>query len=496
MPDDLALDAPPLAPDPPARSVGKLIVTGVLVAAILSVAGVFIFRAATGPDPVAARVPASVSAYAQVTLQPSIAQKRLLRDLVDQLPGGRDRVEASLDAILERVFEPVDADVDVDEVRAWIGDQVAVSTWSPDDGSPMPVLVAHAKDVELARATVDAINLGDDAVASLDAGFVTIGRFDAGTLDRFKEAVAAAPLSRDKPFKAARARVGGDGVLLIRAELDDVASALRSISLPGGRSIPRASIPEGNTVAGAQFVDDGVKISFAEESMLVDRPLPETDDLALLHELAEHAHGAIGFNDLASLLREAIALAPPEAISSFESRYGLDIEEDVLSWLGDEVAFRVVNFGDDEHHATIAVESSDEEAMRSFVQTVRGFLAIAPPEGVLVSGSEDDTFHVRFGEFVADIVLDGSRLTIEMSSHNVSTTNDEAPALIGLPEMASFAGAVNVEVIEEETPFGGLLAETGPLGVYGRALHTIGIAATRGESGPVFSIILLFKGAA
>lgn len=494
MTDAPITDTPPMEPvAEPRRRSGTVIVAGIVIAAILAVASVFIFKAATGPDPIAARVPASVSAYVQVTLQPSIAQKRLLRDLVDRLPGGRARAEASIDAILEQALSPMDPELDVEQVRAWIGDQVAVSMWSPTDGPAVPVLVAHAKDLTLAQRVVDAINSGEDLTASLDAGFVTVGRFDAEALRSFRDAVADAPLSRDKPFKAARARVGGDGALLVRANLADAAANLGPIGVPG---IAASTVPDGNLVAGVQFVEDGIKVSFAEESMLVDRPLPPSSDLPLLHELAEHAHGVIGFNDVASLLREAVALAPEDALASLTTEYGLDIEEDLLSWLGDEVAIRVVNFGDDEHHATIAVEASDEEAMRSFVQTVRGYLAIAPPDGVRVSGTDDDGFRVRAGEFVAQVSIDGSRLTIEMASHNATTTNEQAAPILGLPESASFAGAVKVDVIEEETPFGDLFAADGPLGAYGPALDTIGVAAVRDESGPVFSITLLFKDAA
>ena len=473
------------------RRSGTAIVAGIVIAAILAVASVFLFRAATGPDPIAARVPASVSTYIQVTLQPSIAQKRLLRDLVDQLPGGRDRVEASLDTVIEQVLTRVGLDLEVDGVRGWVGDQVAAVTWNASS-----FFVAHATDLTLAQRAVDEINAGHEAVASLSAGFVTIGGNDASIFGNFLSAAHESPLSRDKPFKAARARVGGDGVLLVRASAADAIAGFGPLGLPGGSALTPSGIPEGNIVAGAQFVDGGLKVSFAEESMLVDRPLPASDDLALAHELAEHAHGVFGFNDLASLLREALVLAPPEAVTSFESEYGLDLEEDVLSWLGDEVAFRVVNFGDDEHHATIVVQASDEEAMRSFVQTVRGFLAIAPLDGVRVSGTDDDSFRVRAGGFVADVSIDGGRLTIEMASRNATTTNNEAPAIAGLPELASFAGAVNIDVIEDETPFGDLFAADGPLGAYGPALETVGVAAVREGSGPVFSFTLLFKDAA
>lgn len=474
------------------RRSGTSIVAGIVIAALLAVASVFIFRAATGPDPIAARVPASVSMYAQVTLQPSLEQKRLLADLVDGLPGGRDGMERSLNAMLDQILAPVAPSLDADAISPWVGDQVALVTWSPDaDSDAQPVIVAHAKDPALARSAVDEINAGHAAVASLDAGFVTLGAFDADALTRFHAAVAAAPLSRDRAFKTARARVGGDGVLLLRGSLTGITERLGGAAVPG---IAGTQIPDGTIVAGVRIVERGVRVTFAEASTIVDRPLPIPDDLSLLHELANHAHAAIGFHDVASLLRAAIEAAPGEQVADLESRFGLDLEQDVLSWLGDEVAVSVASFGAKDRHATIAIEASDEDAMRSFIGTVRGFLAISQPDGATVEGTDDDTFTVHTDAIDATVSMDGTRLTIQIDSTDAASSMSDAPLLRGLPDDdASFAGAINIGALAGLSPFGEVLTEAGPLGVYGPALDALGFDATRDEIGPLFSFTLLFK---
>ncbi|HWH06162.1 MAG TPA: hypothetical protein VNT23_06975, partial [Gaiellaceae bacterium] len=399
---------------------GRGLVVALIVAAVLAVAAIVVFRSATGPDPIAARVPGDAAVFAQVTLQPSLSQQRLLEDLAERLPGGADGIEALLDRGLDELLEPVG--LDADDRRRWIGDQLAFVVWAPDEERPSGIVVAHAKDLDGAELAVHSLNEQAGRAASLDRGFVTVAE-DAETLEAFLEAVRRGPLTRDRSFRNARERVGGDGVLLTRVDLEGAAALAPSAGIaqteaPSKGGVPRledARVPDGRVVAGVRLVEGGVQLTLAEETPIVEGPLPAPDDLALLRELAANAHAAVGFHDLAALIRSGLD-AMPEPDRDFAARLGLDLEEDVLSWLGGELAARIVWRSEDALLATLLVEASDEPAMRSLVQTIRASLALGMAgEGVEVSGEEDDRFVVRTRDLVAAVALDGPRMRVDVS---------------------------------------------------------------------------------
>lgn len=115
----------------------------------------FLFSAST--DRAAALAPANSALYLNVYLQPSTGQQMNLSGLIGRLPGFAD--DASLDEKVDQVVQNLLAGSGIDyreQVKPWLGTQVAIAGWPGGEGlaEPVMVLIAEVKDPEAARASV------------------------------------------------------------------------------------------------------------------------------------------------------------------------------------------------------------------------------------------------------------------------------------------------------------------------------------------------------
>ncbi|HSJ00389.1 MAG TPA: DUF3352 domain-containing protein, partial [Patescibacteria group bacterium] len=132
------------------------LVTLIGLTAATFVAGyLFVFSAST--DRAAALAPANSAFYVNIYLQPSTGQQMNLSGLIGRLPGFAD--DATLDEKVDQVVQNLLAGSGIDyreQVKPWLGNQVAIAGWPGGDGlaEPVPVLIADVKDLEAARASV------------------------------------------------------------------------------------------------------------------------------------------------------------------------------------------------------------------------------------------------------------------------------------------------------------------------------------------------------
>jgi hypothetical protein len=134
---------------------------GLAGAAFLAVY-VFLFSAST--DRAAALAPAATVVYANIYLQPSAGQQMNIDGLIGRLPGFAD--DATLDEKVDQAVQNLLAGSGIDyraQIKAWLGDQVAVAGWpAPDDPTSIrAVVIAQVSDPMVAA---DA--LGDIAAES------------------------------------------------------------------------------------------------------------------------------------------------------------------------------------------------------------------------------------------------------------------------------------------------------------------------------------------
>lgn len=127
-----------------------------------------LFGAST--DRAATLAPASTVVYVNVYLQPSTGQQMNLSALIGRLPGFAD--EASLDEKVDQIVQNLLSGTGIDyreQVKPWLGDQVAVAGW-PDADDPAEaeaVVIAEVRDPEAAEAFI--LDLAEEGGASFTA---------------------------------------------------------------------------------------------------------------------------------------------------------------------------------------------------------------------------------------------------------------------------------------------------------------------------------------
>lgn len=145
------------------------LVTLLGLAAAAFVAGyLLVFSVAT--DRAAALAPANSAFYANVYLQPSTGQQMNLSELIGRLPGFAD--DASLDEKVDQVVQNLLSDTGIDyreQIKPWLGNQLAVAGWPGADGvaDPLAVVIADVKDMDAAEEAVG------ELVADAGAAFTT-----------------------------------------------------------------------------------------------------------------------------------------------------------------------------------------------------------------------------------------------------------------------------------------------------------------------------------
>lgn len=506
MPDDAApvtQTAPMRTPPARGRS-GRVFTILLLLIAVGTVASIVLFRNRDElVDPVTARIPLDAELVVQLTLEPDAEQRDALDALNDRIPArGADRDPVAR-ATLDRLGRLVPSRVAAFAREPWVGDQIAYAAWTPPGASEaVPYLVLHAADPAAAERTIQDSREVD---ASLDRGFVTVtaaASCDGSAAETpcpddaapsstaaFLEAVGDKPLIRDRAFRTARERLGGDGLLLARGTIGAIGERLPVLAHLADRD------PEIGVVVGMRAIEDALEVSIVEERTIVRSPLPDPGSTELASALATHAHAVAGTSDGGAFATLAAELLP-ERLGGLARRFGLEADGRLLEWLG-ETAVRIVNFGDDEHHLQLDAVATDPDAMRSFFATIRTGIAFLRPDGITLLGDAEDRFRLRFRDFEARIRLDEERLHVTIADVQAQRAQDEAPAL-GLPEVgeAGLVARVRTSLLLEETDLDPIFSRRGPFGAFGPLIETVDLVARTDNSGPITTATLHLEEAA
>lgn len=362
-----------------------------LTAAAFVAGYLFLFSAST--DRAAALAPANSAFYLNVYLQPSTGQQMNLSGLIGRLPGFAD--DASLDEKVDQVVQNLLAGSGIDyreQVKPWLGNQVAIAGWPGGEGlaEPVPVLIADVKDPEAARAAV--ADLVTDDGGSFTAR--TYRGIDLQVSDEATYAFVGAMLLVGPTPDAVEAVVdvaeGGDSL----ADRDDFASTMAALEADHLAAVflDLAALGEATgieeqlssvTTAGAVLVAeaDGLRLSgsapfdtesaepsdragFAlggEPSSLVDW-MPESTIAEVvvfgLRAALEDAEAAVGAvpegEDIASTIDTLRALAA--------FGLGINLDTDVLPLLDREVAVALGGFSGDLPTGQLLLRPADPEA--------------------------------------------------------------------------------------------------------------------------------------
>jgi Protein of unknown function (DUF3352) len=406
----------------------------------------------------ASLAPPDVPLYAEATVRPQGDQADAVSSIVERVAGSTEplsRIPDELDAALAESGAPINYQ---DDIEPWLGEHAAVFVRSFDnataDGFPDLALIFEVDDVDAARSfvehaissdpgdSVERTYRGDDYYASPKEGVAT-GIVDDmlvfGTEEAFKLAVDTS--------QGGQSLAESDEFVDRTDSLPD--DALGTVFLDPGPVLEAAIAADPSAVEGLRMWKP---LLAGPLSAPVAASLSATDDTASL-DLATMVDGADGFDEAQPMVGDLPAgawfaaaipeLGPALARTADEleksglpgagalpgelrAATGLDLGDDILSWLGG-----VAGFVEGTDASTLKIgliaEADDSEAPRKLVDRLRGLVQrqLGAPAGPAPEhtdygfeiplahvqvGVTEDSLVGAFGTTIADVLEPESSL--------------------------------------------------------------------------------------
>lgn len=339
-------------------------------AAALTAAGCGSAASSGDLDP-ATLLPAGSLFYADVVVRPEGDQEERMRALAGRLLQTDDPGAKLVDMIERAAADAGEAGSYEKEIEPWLGRRAgaAITAVGGDRDEARGALIAASRDDDAAReqlaasARADKERRGtykkvtywvdaDGAVTGALEGAVAFASDEAAFKRVVDTAEGGASLAKAKAFSDAVSALPDEreGTLYV-----DFRSLVKTAIAQSGTDPSSAAIVERLLGTAAPMAaalvaeEDALAI---ESSTKVPKDaggmslfgLPSTGGSALLRELPADAWAAAGFPDLGQSLDGYLKLAAGALGGSviqqqLEQQYGVDLERDVLSWLGDAAVF-------------------------------------------------------------------------------------------------------------------------------------------------------------
>jgi Protein of unknown function (DUF3352) len=335
----------------------------------------------------AAAAPAGSVMYGEVTLRPEGDQRAAIEDLVTKFPGegsAGDRIQR----LMETLFTEADAPLSYrEDIEPWLGDQAAffISDLSAVGDEPEAGLLLATEDED---ATVDAVEKASDARKTeynghdlylYDGGeesaAVVDGWLMLGTPPAVKAAIdtaeGEAAIEDDERYRETLDDAPEDRLGFIYVDMPGLYEQLQQASGPVPLG-PFQGIFDDPILVTADANESGVRFEAAlPKSMLAGFPILSEGSGA--GELPAGSWVALAQPDLGQTIQGYVDVIA-ETVGGrdiieeqLRSATGLDLEEDVISWMGDWRLF-VRGTAVDELDGAVVVETSDEEASGRFIE--------------------------------------------------------------------------------------------------------------------------------
>jgi hypothetical protein len=364
----------------------------ILLLAVLSLA--LVALAGCGSEDEAASgaselVPARAAFYGEVTLEPEGDQKEAVDSILSKFPGGGDAGEKLKD-LIEKGLRESDAPISFKEdIEPWLGDEAAffgtgvnaagsfqagAALVATDDEDASIEALEKSAEGELRRQDYKGTEIlrdqSDEAAAVLD-GFLVLGS-EQGVKAVIDTAEDGSPLSEDEQYKNSIEDAAEDRLGLVYVNSEEFAKSIEEGGIPLPDSAERFF--DEPTVATIDADDDGVTVEgSAPEDFARAGFLGQASEL--LPELPADSWLALAQTDFGNLIDfyldfAGAAVGGRDALKrQFQAATGLDLERDVLAWMGDFAIFARGASTSDLDGALI-VETSDEAASGRFLEAL------------------------------------------------------------------------------------------------------------------------------
>lgn len=329
------------------RALGSLIVA-VVVAAGLAACG----NSGGKTDETkkaAAFVPTSALAYVSVAVNPSDSQKSDIDGILAKFPkASKKTFDAARDDALSRAVKNLGLDYQRD-VKPWLGDELALAVM-PNTPQPSVVGLIKSKDDVQATAALEkaAKSPNFDAAYKVVKGYVlVVQKKDSALLDTVaRQANSGGGLASDAKFTRVVDKLSGDRLVTAWADGHALlALAKTELSRQTGKArINLNGLPDiGSAAADLHAVSNGGVLSGVVET-------PGSTgggDLTVTNNLPSDSLGAISLWDIGGAFDTVLGAAlqsNPQAskdLNKAQQQFGLDIRNDVLSWMHGETVLAV-----------------------------------------------------------------------------------------------------------------------------------------------------------
>ncbi len=326
-------------------------------AAVILATSLLLILPACGKTDEAARAagitPVNALALVSVNLDPSVEQKRNLLSIARRFPAASEKVKGEFDRTRDDLLADLVKEGGLDfkrDVEPWLGEEVAFALLPPSEGDePLGAVFVETNDEKKARAALEKARSNgdfegryrvvDDFVVISDQG--TTGAEDEKVLDII-EAQARKDdggLAGNKRFTEVVDELAGDRLVLAWTDVQAVLRVADEADAMPGFDLTSA-FKEASSVA--------MDIHVEKEALVfegVSRPFNkgEGGKPKITEGLAEDSIGAFTFFDVSTVLRQVLDLVAggrggdgEEFTREFEQQTGLDIQEDILSWMEGE----------------------------------------------------------------------------------------------------------------------------------------------------------------
>lgn len=372
-------------------------------------------------------VPRSAFFYGEAVIDPEGGQEDAVRSIIGKFPGAGPPDQRLEKLVADGLRESDEGKLDYEkDVKPWLGDKVGFFAGAPAAGATagqdFPAAAVIATDDE--DKALDALRkaggndlkersykdtdyfLDDPADGGAPAGGIVDGFLVIGTEAAFKAAVDAAEgesLSDSDRYKKAIEGVEEERIGLLYTDIQGAISAI-------GRQQQQAAIPlaaiagplqqlfgDQPIVATAKAENDGVVIDSAlsaEGGLLLSLFGKGTK---LIEELPAGSWVAIGQPDVGKYLSQLVdtfagLAGGRDAIAAqVRQRTGLDLDRDILGWIGDLAIF-VQGTDPESIGGGVVIESTDASASRRALAALRRLIE---SEGGVDIRAADGGFQVR-----------------------------------------------------------------------------------------------------
>jgi hypothetical protein len=335
-------------------------------------------------------VPAGAVIYGEVNLKPEGDQKEAIDSILSKFPGGGEAGDKLKD-LIEKGLRESDAPISFKEdIEPWLGDeasffasgigqngQLSASAGlvaTDDEDKARDALEKSAEGKTQKHDYKDVEYLTDD---SGDAGAVFDGFLVLGSEAGVKAAIDASKggkkLSDDEDYKKATEDVASDRLGLFYINSPAFADAARQSGAPLPSSFDK--FLNEPIVATVDADDDGIVVESDVPPELAKSFAFFGEASDVLGDLPGDSWLALGQKDLGQLLNfyvdafAGVAGGRDQIEGQFKAATGLDLQQDVLSWMGDYGIF-VRGTTLSSLDGALVVQTSDEAASKRFLAAI------------------------------------------------------------------------------------------------------------------------------